>query len=63
MKNKKNELPKTEPTGRLIRELPVKVVRQILGLGKGAIRNPDGTVARDNKKVGALQDDYKLIEE
>lgn len=59
MKNKKRELQKPQPAARIIRELPVKVVREILGLGKGAIRNPDGTVAKDNKKVGTLQDDYE----
>lgn len=29
-----------------------------LGLGKGAIRNPDGTDARSDKKLGTLRQDY-----
>ncbi len=29
-----------------------------LGLGKGSIRNPDGTDARSDKKLGTLRNDY-----
>lgn len=29
-----------------------------LGLSKGAIRNPDGTDARSDKKLGTLRDEY-----
>ncbi|MGA0557385.1 hypothetical protein ACO2Q8_12080 [Larkinella sp. VNQ87] len=30
-----------------------------LGLNKGAIRNPDGTDARSDKKLGTLREEYK----
>ena len=32
-----------------------------LGLAKGAIRNPDGTDARSDKRLGALRKDYERM--
>lgn len=32
-----------------------------LGLGKGAIRNPDGTDARSDKKLGTLREEYRSL--
>jgi hypothetical protein len=32
-----------------------------LGLAKGAIRNPDGTDARSDKKLGTLREEYRAL--
>lgn len=32
-----------------------------LGLSKGAIRNPDGSDARSDKKLGTLQEEYQRL--
>jgi hypothetical protein len=32
-----------------------------LGLAKGAIRNPDGTDARSDKRLGTLQKEYERM--
>lgn len=40
-------------------DIKVGNLEKKLGLGKGSIRNPDGTDARSDKKLGTLREEYK----
>ena len=40
-------------------DIKVGNLEKKLGLAKGAIRNPDGTDARSDKKLGTLREEYK----
>ncbi|MBC7571191.1 MAG: hypothetical protein H7319_15880 [Spirosoma sp.] len=40
-------------------DIKVGNLEKKLGLAKGAIRNPDGSDARSDKKLGTLREEYK----
>lgn len=59
MKHRKKEVQKRKPPKRFRPDIRIGTVRKRLGLDKKAIRNPNGTVARADKKLGTLREDYR----
>jgi hypothetical protein len=58
MKNKKQKLQRRR-TRKFRKDIRVRTLRMILGLKKEAIRNPDGSIARGNKKLATLRAEYE----
>lgn len=61
MKNKKRLQRRRQKQRRhrkVMKDTTVSTIRRLLELDKRAIRNPDGSIARGNKKLETLQKEY-----